>query len=306
MRISASDEVLRPQVFADPALGRVTAWAVRNKVGESPAWRETEQALYWIDVRAPELLRLAPREDSVRRWRLPDVVGALALKKNGALWLALRDRLAEFDPATGQLRDIAAVEPELATNRLNDGKVSPSGRWFVFGSMDDRPAKQPTGGLFRAGADGSVVKLLDGLVVANGIAFSLDGQSLFFSDSSRGLVMRAPWNEATGDIGAAGIVAMLGEEAGRPDGAAIDGEGCYWSAGVSAGVLNRLDGNGAPCARLPLPVRAPTMPAYGGRERRTMFVTSLVRPQWTAAQPLDGALIAFDSPVPGPRQAEMD
>jgi sugar lactone lactonase YvrE len=299
MIAACSSERLAPRLIEHPGLGPVTAWPVGNQVGESPAWHAQEQALYWIDVRAPELLRLEPGGHLVTRWRLPDVVGAVALRTHGRAWLALRHSLAEIDLGTGRLREVAAVEADMPTNRLNDGKVSPSGRWFVFGSMDDRAHKEPTGGLYRAGADGHVERLADGLVVANGIAFGLDGGSLYFSDSSRGLVMRADWDEVAGRMGRPSIIAVLGEESGRPDGAAIDPDGCYWSAGVSAGVLNKLGSDGRLRTRLHVPCRAPTMAAYGGAGGATLFVTSLVRPQWTAPGPLDGALIAFKAPAPG-------
>lgn len=300
MHADRRDEVLAPERFEDAGLGTVAAWPVRNRVGESPAWHPGEEALYWVDVRAPELLRLDPQAHRLTRWRLPEVVGAVALKRPHHAWLALKHTLAEIDLRTGRLREIAAVEPHLPTNRLNDGRASPSGRWFVFGSMDDRPEKQPTGSLYRAGADGRVEALAAGLVVANGIAFARDGKSIFWSDSSRGLVMKASWDEAEGRMGTPSIIALLGEEAGRPDGAVVDAEGCYWSAGVSAGVLNKLDAGGHLRARLHLPCRAPTMAAYGGAGGEQLFVTSLVRPHWAAPGPLDGALISFKAPAPGP------
>jgi len=304
MSLHACHERLEPLLIQDQGLGPVRAWQARNKVGESPAWHPGEQALYWIDVRGPELLRLTPHDHHLTRWRLPDVVGALALRPPGRVWLALRHSLAELDLGSGRLREIAAVEPGLPTNRLNDGKASPTGRWFVFGSMDDRPHKEPTGALYRASCDGRVEQLFDGLVVANGIAFGLDGASLYFSDSSRGLVMRADWDEASGRMGRPSIIAVLGEESGRPDGAAMDPDGCYWSAGVSAGVLNKLGSDGRLRTRLHLPCRAPTMAAYGGPGCATLFVTSLVRPQWAAPGPLDGALIGFRAPAAG-RPAAM-
>jgi sugar lactone lactonase YvrE len=305
MIAARSDEILKPRLLRDPALGRARVWPVGNRVGESPVWHAGEQALYWIDVRGPQLLRLQPGSHRITRWELPDVVGAVALKRGHLAWLALRHALVEIDLHSGRLRQVAAVEEELPHNRLNDGKTSPSGRWFVFGSMDDRPQKEATGGLYRADAAGRVEKLADGLVVANGIAFSNDGRTLYFSDSARGLVMSASWDESHGSMGRAHIIAMLGEELGRPDGAVVDAEDCYWSAGVSAGVLHRLDPNGRVRQRLPLPCRAPTMCAYGGRDAGTLFVTSLVRPHWEARGPCDGALLAFRAPVPGRHPAEL-
>ena len=135
------------------------AWRVGNRVGESPVWdanrdangEANTQALLWIDVRAPAVLRLDPRTGQLTSWPLPETVGALGLAHPGSVVLALQRSLALLELATGRLDTLVEVRNEPAGNRLNDGKVSPSGRWFVFGSMDDRAAdKRATGALYCA------------------------------------------------------------------------------------------------------------------------------------------------------------
>jgi len=55
----------------------------------------------------------------------------------------------------------------------------------------------------------------------------------------------------------------------------MDCEDGYWSAGVSAGCLNRFSINGALLDRIPMPVPQPTMPCFGGPDMQTLFVTTL-------------------------------
>ena len=280
-------------------LAGVRAWRVGNRVGESPTWNSQTQELIWIDVRAPAVLRLDPRTDTVTRWQLPEVVGALGLAGANRVVLALRRCLATLDLSTGLLRPLLTVHAEPPGNRLNDAKVSASGRWLVFGSMDDRAdAKQRTGALYCAGAsagtDATVRRIWQGLTVANGIAWSPDGAILYFSDSHAGQVWHTPWDEATGTMGEPQRFCSADERLGRPDGAATDAAGDYWSAGVSAGCLNRFAPDGRHLQSLPLPCRAPTMPCFGGENLDTLFVTSLVRPQWCLnAVDLDGSLLAL-------------
>jgi sugar lactone lactonase YvrE len=292
-------EAAKASRLGHPGLGDLTIWHVANRVGESPAWHRDRQSLYWIDVRAQELLQLDPARAKLVRWSLPDVVGAMALCGSASCVLALRHTIVRMDLETGHLQEMARVEAERATNRLNDGKVSPTGNWFVFGSMDDRESKHATGALYAMATGGEVKQIFSGLVVANGIAWSRDGATLFFSDSFRGLLFQAPWNEAEGSIGVAQVCASLSDAQGRPDGACVDGQGSYWSAGVSAGVLNRFDAGGRLQESIALPCRAPTMCTFGGEDAQTMYVTSLVRPQWRDAPGLDGSLFSFASPVPG-------
>lgn len=294
MTVPPSSESIAPSVLNHPGTGPIEVWPVGNRVGEAPEWHAGEQALYWIDVRAQLLLRLDPALQQLTRWHLPQVVGAMALWGGHRVRLALQNSVVELDLRMGALRTVcslAAHEPH--GNRLNDGKRSPRGAWFVIGSMDDRADKQATGGLYCVSDSGLVRQLHAGLVVANGIAWSPDGGTLYFSDSFRGTVWQAAWNEAEGTMGEPRPFADLGEAEGRPDGAQVDAAGCYWSAGVSAGVLNILSPLGERQRRIALPCRAPTMCAFG--EASDLWVTSLVRPGWEPTAH-DGALLRLQAP----------
>ncbi|MDB5928726.1 MAG: Gluconolactonase family protein [Polaromonas sp.] len=295
-RVEIRHETITRTALPAPYLG-MHAWSVRNQVGESPVWDDDSQRLLWIDVRAPAVLRLDPASGALTRWRLPEVVGALGLAGGSQVVLALRRQLALLDLASGELRRIAVVQDEPLHNRLNEGKVSPGGRWFVFGSMDDSAGpKQPTGALYRADASGTVTRLFEGLTIANGIAWTPDGQWLYFSDSHAGTVWRAPWDENAGRMGEAAVFTRSGDAAGRPDGALVDLAGHYLSAGVSTGCLNKFSPAGKLLEKQALPLRAPTMPCLGGAGRSRLFITSLVRPTWTAPGEFDGALIELDAP----------
>jgi sugar lactone lactonase YvrE len=140
------------------------------------------------------------------------------------------------------------------------------------------------------------VKLCDGLVVSNGLAWSPCGRTLWHSDSRAAVIWTWRYDPATGAITDRREVARPTEALGRPDGAAVDAEGGYWSAGVSAGRLNRWLPDGTLDRVVELPVRAPTMPCFGGEGLRTLFVTSL-RPG--EAGRLDGRLLALDVGLAG-------
>ena len=97
-------------------------------------------------------------------------------------------------------------------------------------------------------------------------------------------------------------IAEPDDATGRPDGGATDAEGFYWSAGVSAARLNRFSPEGKLVESFPVPVAAPTMPCFGGRDLKTLFVTSLKTgrsPELLARYPLTGTTIAAPSPVAG-------
>jgi sugar lactone lactonase YvrE len=273
-------------------------WPVGNQVGESPVWDTASDTLFWIDVRGQAVLRLDPARGALSRWALPQVVGALAIVRPQLLLLALKRQLALFDLDTGRLSLFAPIAEEPAGNRLNEGKLSPSGRWFLFGSMDDRPEhKQPTGSLYRADMAGHVLHLHHGLTTANGLAWSPDGRAIYFSDSFAGNIWQAVWNEDEGRMHTPRLFATSDEASGRPDGALVDAAGRYVSAGVSAGCMNVFGPDGKIVLRVPLPVHAPTMPSVGGVGGSRLFVTSLVRTTWKTPGQFDGHLLEVDSQI---------
>src|SRR5579885_2514633 len=115
----------------------------RFALGECPVWDEVEQAVFFVDITARELLRFDWRSRELKSWTLPEECGSFGLRHAGGAVVALRSSVRLFDFATGQCtRTLCTLEEEAArpTNRLNDGKVAPDGRFWV-GSIDDRPVR---------------------------------------------------------------------------------------------------------------------------------------------------------------------
>ncbi len=247
---------------------------LRAQVGESPVWDARRAVIWMVDILAPAVIRFDPATGATTRIAMPEVCGSLALCRSGTLLVAQRASVVRLDPETGAIAPFATMPEEPAHNRLNDGKVGPDGCYWV-GSMDDRPDKQATGILWRVRPDGVVERRRDGMVVSNGLAWSPDGTRIWHSDSRRAVLDIAEFDPATGAIGDWRRVLQLDEATGRPDGAAMDAEGHYWSAGVSAGRINVIDAEGRILRHLPFPVPAPTMPCFAGPDLRTLFVTSL-------------------------------
>ncbi|WP_376099059.1 SMP-30/gluconolactonase/LRE family protein [Roseomonas sp. CCTCC AB2023176] len=267
------------------------------KVGESPVWDARAGVLWWVDIPAPALHRTNPATNETRTWPLPEACGSIALTRGDHIVLALRSGLHRFHPESGEVTFIVNPEPDRPMNRLNDGKVSPEGR-FVVGSMNDQPDKTMTGGLHVLHPNGTAERLLDALIVSNGLAWGPDGRTVWHSDSRGGVIWIGDWDRRVGAVTNRRLVATVSEAQGRPDGAACDVEGGYWSAGVSAGVLNRWLPDGTLDRVVPLPVKWPTMPCFAGPGLRTCYVTSLIRDP-TQAGPDDGRIVEVDLGVAG-------
>lgn len=270
----------------------------RAELGESPVWSASEQALYWLDIIGQRLHRFEPATGGTREWSLPARPGSLALYACGDVLLAMGDSFYRLELESGRLQ-LLQRQPLPEGCRFNDGKVSPDGHFFV-GSMDEEQLSRRLGVLYRFDSDGRCEAVLDDLIVSNGLAWSPDGRQLWHSDSKGQLIRCFDYQD--GQLSNAREVARPDETTGRPDGGAMDVEGFYWSAGISAGVLNRWAPDGRLDRRVELPCAAPTMPCFGGADMKTLFITSLrhgLSAEQLAHQPLSGGLFALCIDVAG-------
>jgi sugar lactone lactonase YvrE len=274
-------------------------WDSRCGVAESPVWDAAARRVLFCDINGRRINALSVGTGARESWDFPDVVGSFGLCRSGRLVVAQRHHVVLFDPKTGVLTELTAKIDEPATNRLNDGKVGPDGAFWV-GSMDENSPRQKIGALYRVTADGRITKQQDGYAVSNGLAWSPDGRTMYHSDSTAGIIEAWDFDPATGARGNHRTLATLSNEDGRPDGAATDIDGNYWSAGPSAGCINCFSADGKLLRKWMFPVPGPTMPCFA--DDGGFYVTSLREgksAQVLADYPTLGGLFRAAAPAAG-------
>ncbi|NRF69666.1 SMP-30/gluconolactonase/LRE family protein [Aquincola sp. S2] len=276
-------------------------------LGESPFWHPEERRLYWIDIPGRLLNRYDPQRELHEHWSLASEPGACAPLLGGGLLLAMRDGLWRFDPETNSRSQLAAPPYDPARQRFNDGKADPQGRFWV-GTIDD--LREPRAALYRH-AKGRTERQAEGATTSNGLGFSPDGRTMYWADTKAHAVYAFDFDAGDGSLSRRRVFqqfAMRGADApletygGRPDGAAVDSEGAYWVAMYEGQRLLRLSASGETLGEIPLPVRCPTMPCFGGDDLRTLYVTTArdKRPaDELALQPWAGCVLVMRVEVPG-------
>jgi sugar lactone lactonase YvrE len=144
--------------------------------------------------------------------------------------------------------------------------------------------------------------MVDGLICANGIAFSPDAKIMYHSDSRQDYVFAWDFDAETGAIRNQRVFLAMDMTEGRPDGAAVDEEGYYWIAHVNGWRVARYSPEGKIDRVIGLPVQRPTMCGFGGKDLNTLYVTTATHPLTETAlakQPLAGSLFAIDVGVRG-------
>lgn len=275
-------------------------------VGESPVWRADEQALYWVDIPARKLCRWDATSKQTNSWEAPEMPACVASLGAADGWIAgMETGVFALKPqADGKLHSelLAPVSHAMPGMRFNDGRCDRQGRFLAGTMLMNMAAAAPVGQVYRYNAEGSLAPLLDGLITPNGMAFSPDGQTMYLSDShpSVQLIWAFDYDTATGTPSNRRVFADMNPLPGRPDGAAVDADGCYWICGNDAGLIHRFTPAGKLDYSLAVPVKKPAMCAFGGAGLDTLFVTS-IRPEGIdlSDQPLAGGVFALRPGVRG-------
>lgn len=270
-------------------------------LGESPVWHPAEARLYWVDIEGRMIHRTDPATRSDEVMDLAEQVGCIAPRTQGGLIAALENGFALIDTWDAAPRRFGpaalAGKPD---QRFNDGRVDAAGRLWVGSLTSDKA--NPAATLYRLDPDGSLATIFGGLTTSNGAAFSPDGRIFYHADTPTHAIRAYDVDPAAGTLGQARIFHRFEYGNGRPDGAAVDAEGCYWSALWDGWRVVRLSPAGDLLQTVEMPVQRPTMIAFGGDDLCTAFVTSAgknLTDEERKAQPHAGGLFAFRVDVPG-------
>jgi sugar lactone lactonase YvrE len=279
-------------------------WQGDCLLAESPVWVAADEAFYWVDISGQKVWR-HDGTGSARSWALPQQVGCIAPRAGGGMIAALQDGVYALDLAEQAELHLIAAAPHGADMRYNDGRCDRQGRFWV-GSLHmataDRVAKGQLARLSAPGEAGGAWQpaFQERMMVPNGLGFSPDGRTIYYSDShaSRAKVWACDYDTETGRPGAPReFVPAL--PVGRPDGAAVDADGGYWICANDGAAVLRYTPDGRLDRRVELPVAKPTMCAFGGPQLDLLLVASM-RPEGSPHHaPLDGALFALRPGVCG-------
>jgi len=285
-----------------------------DALGESPFWHAQEQMLYWVDIPGRRLRRANGFTGAVQSWALEQEPGCIAPARSGGWVVALRDGIYRAPTWGGAMQRLVAAPFDTAGMRFNDGKCDPQGRLWV-GSIDEtrvaqraalyRLERQPTARL---------VPVVHGATVSNGLAWAADGRTLYWADTPSHSVQAWDWDAASGNLSAQREWVRFapkpadwsferpGTYRGRPDGAAVDVQGCYWVALYEGARVCRIAPDGRVLAEIETPVQCPTMPCLGGDDGQTLFITTARHRRSAselAQQPSAGCVFSLRVDVPG-------
>jgi sugar lactone lactonase YvrE len=281
------------------------AYDAAMQVGECPLWNPQQQALYWVDIEGFAVHRLGPSSGQHSVWRMTAEPSAIALHAEGGLVVALRSGFVHLNTDDGSVRQIAPAPYDTATTRFNDGRTDSAGRFWVGTIYEPRDRQAAEMYCLERGQ----LRLVwsGGMTVSNGLGFSPDQRTLYHADTTAHRITRYAYDAASGAVADPVTLKQFSTDktnnyGGRPDGAAVDSEGNYWCAMFEGGRVLKLSPTGDILEEIVLPLRCPTMLAFGGADLRTLYITSASfkrSAEELAAYPLSGRVLSLRVAVAG-------
>jgi sugar lactone lactonase YvrE len=257
-----------------------------NVLGESPWWHPREQMLYWADIAGFHLHRMNVFTGELQSWRMPSEPGCFAPAKSGGYIIALRERIVRVREWGGELQTLCSFDHDAKTTRANDGKCDPNGRFWAGTMFEPRTSNEAKLWSYSA-TEGLQFKQGDA-VVANCLAFSPDRKTVYWADTPQHTIWAWDVDLVSGAMKNRRVFKQFppkpegwqsglpdnGSYLGRPDGAAMDTQGNLWVAMFEGKRVLQLSPSADILQNIEAPVTTCTMPAFGGDDLQTLYLTS--------------------------------
>ena len=241
-------------------------------LAEGIQWRVDQQRLWWTDIHGCRLWSCDADGSAVETVDTPERLGSFAFDRNGHILAAFESGLFKWDIDGDRFQRLTDFEPGHATSRMNDGRCDRQGR-FIAGGVDEDGLK-PTSSLIQY--DGrAATTIRTAIGCANSICFSPIGDWLYFADTPSRVMLRFPYDGATGAVGNPEEFVRLGEdELGFPDGSCVDREGALWNARFNGFAVQQVHADGTLAGMIELPVPQVTCACFGGPDLDRLYITT--------------------------------
>lgn len=244
----------------------------RCKLGEGPIWNEKEQKLYYTNgYGANELCIYDIKTEALNTRKLPFGAAAYAFDIENRLIVSHAGgvHILNDDDTLTPIYDNEIYKIEFA----NDMKVGPDGAIYV-GTQSRKRKKLSDdidGKLYRIAPNGEVSVLLDGLLLSNGMDWSVDERKFYHTDSDTQIVKEYDFDKANGAI------SFSGRQISVPgvDGFTIGADGLLYVGCWGGGHIAIVDTSSLTiCDYINLPTNIPTSCAFCGENMNVLAITT--------------------------------
>ena len=265
-------------------------------LGEGSYWDHKRSTLWSVDIKSQLIFSYEPETQEHKKFHFGQQVSCAIPRKSGGLMLTSETGFHYFDPKSGHTEPLFDPESHIKSNRFNDAGVDRQGRLWAGTMCTDKTNLRKSASIYQYNSAKIVLKGPGSFYTVNGIAFSPDGKTMYVSDTNANVQQIWSFEYDIDDGIPFNPRPFFNTKrfTGRPDGAAVDSAGCYWTAAIGGWALIRITPKGKIDMMLTLPVEKPSKPAFGGKNLDTLFVTTISENCCReSSQPLAGHTLAI-------------
>jgi len=266
-----------------------------SELAESPVWDADNNRIYWVDIEKGILHWYNFSDQAKHELAIGQKIGSVALIAQNRLVAALENGFFSIDTLKKSVTPIIEIESQISTNRFNDGKCDPAGRFWA-GTMSVI-GKPNAGKLYMLDGNFRVMELLRGVGCSNGMAWSPDHATFYYIDSLSYQLVTYDFDMFLGAISNQKILIQFAPDEGIPDGMTTDSQGALWIAMWDGGNVSRYDPvSGKLLLRIKFPVARISSCTFGGPELSDLFITTArvgLSEQQLKDQPLAGSVFVI-------------
>ena len=274
---------------------------IKNSLGEGITWSSINQSLIWVDIKPKSVLfRFNLDNEKLESFNLPEFVTATSIIAKNKIALVSNNGVYKFDFQSKKYEKIIDVEDNISANRSNDGASDAMGRLW-FGTMQNnfnqdgsaRSLNAKSGSLYCL-SDNKLNIIETNLGIPNTFVWSPDNTKFYFADTTEGSLVEYNFNLDKGTL--SDKKKFFDFDRGSPDGSTIDSEGFIWNCRWGGSCVVRIDPNGNIDQIYELPVENVTNCVFGGRDLKTLYITTAFN---EGKHKYDGSLFALNLNTPG-------
>ncbi len=244
----------------------------QDQCGEGPLWDAEDRVLYWVDLVGLRFHRYNPQTSQSETLKSGLEICSFCQNQPGGFVIGNSNGLWIWNGA-GEPESIVS---EVAADKLhlNDSTADPAGRVWTGSQFYDPAGEYPLGKLFRIDTAGRATVMDEGFHLSNGLAFSPDHDTLYFTDSIARRIYAYDYDVESGDIRGRRVLVQVPGDEGLPDGLAVDAEGFLWSAQWYGSCVVRYDPEGKTERRISTPAKQTSSVTFGGEDLTDLYITS--------------------------------
>jgi sugar lactone lactonase YvrE len=243
-------------------------------LGEGAMWHQARNSFFWVDIEEKKFYECHWTNRLLRTYEIDFRVSLVLETSNTEMvLLAVQGGLMRYDLNTCQREWATEIEADIPRNRTNDGACDNAGRIWI-GTMNEE-CEEGQGSVYRVERNGKPMRMIGGVSIPNGIAWSDNGTTMYHVDSHDRVVRAYDFDPASGNIQFKNIAIQVPAHLGSPDGMCMDEEGMLWIAHWNGfGVYRWNPVTGILISKIEVPVPQVSSCAFGGDDMRSLLITT--------------------------------